>query len=110
MEREIICPRCGKETFYVYRTESGDFAGCEHCAEILDKAVGYYDKRDCPEDYEPPKVRCPVCGELCRKIYREARCFDIVGCERCLIELDADADADTHPRDYGLPDPLDEEE
>lgn len=43
---------------------------------------------------------CPVCGELCRKIYRKARYFEIVGCERCLIELDAAQDADTHPDDY----------
>ena len=38
MKREIICPRCGKETFYVYRGErSGVFAGCEHCVEPLDR-------------------------------------------------------------------------
>lgn len=109
MERKIICPRCGKETFYVYRfTDSADFAGCENCASQLDKAVGYYDMRDYPEDYKPTKIRCPVCGELCRKTYRKARYFEIIGCEHCLIELDADEDASVHPGDYGLPD--DEEE
>ena len=43
---------------------------------------------------------CPVCGELCRKIYRKARYFEIVGCENCVDELDAAQDADTHPDDY----------
>lgn len=111
MEREITCPRCGKSTFYVYRfADSGEFVGCEHCAAQLDKGVGCYDMRSAPEDYEPPKVRCPVCGEPCRKIYRKMRYFDIVGCEHCLIELDSDSDSSIHPGDYGLPEPDDEEE
>ena len=110
MKREIICPRCGKETFYVYRGErSGVFAGCEHCVEPLDRDYAAYDAKCHPEDYAPPKVRCPVCGEPCRKIYRKMRYFDIVGCEHCLIELDPDSDSSIHPGDYGLPDPYDEE-
>lgn len=110
MEHDITCPLCGKEAFYVYRlTDSGEFVGCEHCASQFDKAVGYYDMRACPEDYETPKTRCPVCGELCRKVYRKARYFEIVGCEHCLIELGADEDADTRPGDYGLPDDNEEE-
>lgn len=100
METEIKCPRCGKKTFYVYRfLDSGAFAGCEHCAPKLDSAVGYYDMRDCPEDYTPPKTRCPVCGELCRKVYRNARYGDFIGCNECVSELDADADADANPAD-----------
>lgn len=109
MEREIQCPRCGKDSFYVYRKENGVFAGCWHCAELLNRKVGYYDMLDCPEDYKPPETRCPVCGAPCRNIYRKARYFEIVGCEHCLLGLDADEDASVHPGDYVLPDDNGEE-
>lgn len=99
----IKCPRCGKETFYVYRSKStDDFAGCEHCAELLNENYGPYDAACYPEDYAPPKVRCPKCGEPCRTIYRTARHSDIVGCDRCLYPVDAVQDADALPADYGL--------
>lgn len=77
------CPVCGERCSTIYRADGGwgVAVGCNHC-------------------YAPPKARCPVCGEFCRKIYRKARYFEIAGCERCLIELDAAQDADTHPDDY----------
>lgn len=110
MEREIICPRCGKETFYVYRfLDSDAFAGCEHCAPKLDSAVGYYDMRDFPEDYKPLKTVCPVCGDICHTIYRQGRHSEIVGCDKCVYAVNAALDAEEQPGDYGLPDPDEEE-
>lgn len=103
MEGEIKCPICGKMTFHVYRRKwDNGFAGCDHCAPILQRGVGVYDKRTYPADYEPPKVHCPKCGELCRTIYRTERHADIVGCDRCLYPVDAVQDADAVPDDYGL--------
>lgn len=102
-ERKIQCPRCGHDAFYVYRKENGAFAGCWHCAETLNIKVGCYDMLKHPEDYKPPETRCPVCGAPCRHIYRKARYFEIVGCEHCMLELNADEDVSVHPGDYGLP-------
>lgn len=86
MEREIKCPRCGEMTWYVYRRKSdGVFVGCEHCAELLDESIGYFDTRDYPEDYKPYVSACPVCGERCRDLYRAQGGYGaVVGCDRCL--------------------------
>ena len=52
-ETEIRCPRCGEMTWYVYRRKSdGAFVGCEHCAELLNESIGYFDMRNYPRDYE----------------------------------------------------------
>lgn len=53
-------------------------------------------------DETPPKIRCPKCGELCRKVYRTAKHGDFIGCDACVSELYAVADADANPEEYGL--------
>ena len=88
------CPVCGKRCGTIYRNDGGWGIpiGCEHC-------------------YTPPNVRtCPKCGELCEIIYRSNRYGDIVGCDKCIDELEAAQDADANPGDYGLPEPDEEEE
>lgn len=47
-----------------------------------------------------PPVKCPVCGENCRYLYRKVRCGDVIGCEQCIYEVEAAADADANPQDY----------
>lgn len=37
---------------------------------------------------EPVEYRCPVCGEECESIYRNAQ-GEIVGCDNCVETLDA---------------------
>lgn len=48
------------------------------------------------KDYmlDPPDViypRCPVCSEECEKVYRSEQTAEIIGCENCISENDADA-------------------
>ncbi len=103
MESEIMCPICGKMARNVYRRKSDNtYMGCEHCADLPIEEIGFYDKRNWPEDYAPPKIRCPKCGEFCRKVYRTARYGDFIGCDKCVTELDAAQDADVIPEEYGL--------
>lgn len=102
-ETKVKCPRCGEMTWNVYRRKSdGGFAGCDNCADWFHTSVAFYDRMTHPADYEPPKVHCPKCGELCRTIYRKEHYADIVGCDRCLYAVDAVQDADAVPADYGL--------
>ena len=49
----------------------------------------------------PNTPKCPICGENCRYIYRKSRYGDIIGCEQCICEVEANADADANPQDYG---------
>lgn len=79
------CPVCGRSCHEVYRDGGGwgNVVGCEHC-------------------HTSPKIRCPKCGELCRKVYRTAKHGDFIGCDVCVSELDAVADADANPKEYGL--------
>ncbi len=37
---------------------------------------------------QPQDPRCPVCGEICEKVYKD-QYGEIVGCDECLTEQDA---------------------
>lgn len=41
-----------------------------------------------PDGKEPTYPRCPVCGEECDTIYKNAD-LDIVGCDNCVATVDA---------------------
>lgn len=43
---------------------------------------------DFPDPPEQPMPRCPVCGEECETVYWDVN-NQIVGCDNCLLELDA---------------------
>ena len=38
---------------------------------------------------EPPEPRCPECGKVCERLYRN-HLLDIVGCDNCITELFAE--------------------
>ena len=44
--------------------------------------MGYYGW-DPPDEYPDPEPRCPVCGKVPEKIYKDADGY-VVGCDNCL--------------------------
>ena len=49
---------------------------------------------------DPPEIiypRCPICGEECETIYRLEKTAEIIGCENCISEHDADAMPECFP-------------
>lgn len=38
---------------------------------------------------EPPAATCPVCGAECQYLYRRLCTDDILGCDECVVEEDA---------------------
>ena len=43
----------------------------------------------CPNAPEPPVPVCPVCGEEAEGFYRYGWHEDVIGCNMCLIKMDA---------------------
>ena len=39
-----------------------------------------------PDGKEPPYPVCPVCGQECSEIYKDAS-LDIIGCDNCVSEI-----------------------
>ena len=46
-------------------------------------ATGY------PDGNEPTYPICPVCGSECEDIYKHPQTKEIVGCDICIIRMDA---------------------
>ena len=40
-----------------------------------------------PVEYENPE--CPICGEECEKLYRVDVSDEIIGCDKCIVTVDA---------------------
>ena len=54
------------------------------------------------KDYmlDPPDViypRCPVCGDECEKVYRLEKTAEIIGCDNCVLEYDANDIPECYP-------------
>ena len=54
------------------------------------------------KDYmlDPPDIiypRCPICGEECETVYSLRKTDEIIGCENCISENDADAMPECFP-------------
>ena len=93
---------CGLKRVVISKYESGaidpPFSNVALIAEKLEINLGVLSARQ--------EIRCPKCGEVCGVIYRSNRYADIVGCDNCVYELDAVADADANPEEYGLEETL----
>jgi hypothetical protein len=49
---------------------------------------------------DPPDIiypRCPICGEECETVYSLRKTDEIIGCENCISENDADAMPECYP-------------
>lgn len=53
---------------------------------------GVHDYPNPPDWYEPERElpECPVCGKKAETFYEIKKTYEIVGCEYCINELDAD--------------------
>lgn len=47
-----------------------------------------YDYQFRPPEPDIKVYRCPVCGAVCEKIYRNAE--EIIGCDECVEKVDAE--------------------
>ena len=49
---------------------------------------------------DPPDIiypRCPICGEECETVYSLRKTAEIIGCENCISENDADSMPECFP-------------
>lgn len=67
-----------------------DFPASQHPIITAMEKTGY------PDSKEPQYPHCPICGQECETIYRDAD-YEIVGCDECIRKDDAWEEEDCFP-------------
>lgn len=79
------CPICKKDCETIFLFE-GDELGCDECLSTLTPLE--YEQYD-GHDPEFEWYICPECGQECDTIYKDKLTGAVVGCNKCLDEVDS---------------------